>query len=70
MLCREISTGCAMKQQSIPCPDMGRHERILSLDGVSVMATSLQLAKEENSLLFPEHHTLMMVQEGSACRTS
>lgn len=38
----------------------------LSLDGVSVATSSLQLTKEENSLLFPEHHTLMMVEEGAA----
>ena len=71
MLCREVTTDCAMKQQSIPAAEVtGGMSVSLSLDGVSVMAASLQLAKEENSLLFPEHHTLMMVQEGNAHLTS
>lgn len=38
----------------------------LRLDGVSVIESSLHLTEEENSILLPEHHTLMMVLEGSA----
>ncbi|MCM1128866.1 MAG: AraC family transcriptional regulator [Alistipes senegalensis] len=38
----------------------------LLLDGISVIESSRHLAGEENGILFPERHTLMMVLEGSA----
>lgn len=68
MLCREIINRPRMKpHQNIPAARAtGSTNASLQLDGISVIASSLQLTKEENSLLLPEHHTLMMVQEGSA----